>query len=49
MPRPAEQLVGLVYSLTPKPQDPEKVWYKKPAALGVVVLIVAVALNIIFF
>jgi len=48
-PRPAQELVGLVYSLTPKPQDPEKIWYKRPAALGVVVLVVAVVLNIIFF
>ena len=48
-PRPADQLVGLVYSLTPKPEDPEKTWYKRPAALGILVLVVALVLNIIFF
>jgi SSS family solute:Na+ symporter len=48
-PRPAGDLVGLVYSLTPKPDEPEKTWYKRPAALGVFVLALAVVLNIIFF
>ncbi len=48
-PRPAEELKGLVYSLTPKPEDHERTWYRKPAAFGVFVMAVAVVLNIIFF
>ena len=44
-----EELTGLVYSLTPKIVDHHEPWYKRPATLGVVVLVVAVALNIIFW
>lgn len=42
------QLTGLVYSLTPKPEETERVWYKRPAVLGAVVLLGALILNIIF-
>jgi SSS family solute:Na+ symporter len=42
------RLVGLVHSLTPRPIDTATVWWKRPAALGVLVLDVAVLLNIIF-
>jgi SSS family solute:Na+ symporter len=48
-PRPADELRGLVYSLTPKPEDTETVWYKRPATLAIVVLALTVVLNIIFF
>ena len=48
-PRPAEELRGLVYALTPKPEDPERTWYKRPAALAVAVLVLTVALNFLFF
>jgi SSS family solute:Na+ symporter len=41
-------LVGLVHSLTPKPDDPERTWWKRPVFLGGVVLAVALVLNIIF-
>lgn len=44
-----DQLVGLVYSLTPKQKDQAKVWYKNPLWLGVIVLILTVVLNIIFY
>ncbi len=44
-----EELKGLVYSLTPRITDHGLVWYKRPAALGVVVLLLAVALNVIFW
>lgn len=44
-----EDLVGLVYSLTPKQKDPAKVWYKNPLWLGIIVLIVTVIINIILY
>jgi SSS family solute:Na+ symporter len=47
--KPDAELTGLVYSLTPKQKDREKVWYKNPLWLGVLVLILTTALNIIFF
>jgi SSS family solute:Na+ symporter len=48
-PKPDEQLVGLVYSLTPKQDDKNKIWYKNPLWLGIVVLFATIILNIIFF
>jgi SSS family solute:Na+ symporter len=48
-PRAYDELRGLVYSLTPKPEEAETVWYKRPAALAVAVLALTVVLNIIFF
>jgi len=42
-------LRGLVYSLTPRIKEQGLVWYKQPAVLGVIVLIAAIALNIIFW
>jgi SSS family solute:Na+ symporter len=47
-PRPEPELVGLVYSLTPKPIETHLAWYQKPAALGVAVLAILVALNLVF-
>jgi solute:Na+ symporter, SSS family len=47
-PREEHELVGLVYSLTEKPHDDARTWYQRPATLGIVVLLMAVALNIIF-
>jgi SSS family solute:Na+ symporter len=48
-PRPEGELRGLVYSLTPKPEEAETAWYKRPATLALVVLALTVVLNIIFF
>ncbi len=48
-PRAEQELVGLVYSLTPKPEDTARVWYKKPVVLAGVVLTATLLLNIIFF
>jgi SSS family solute:Na+ symporter len=48
-PRQDKELVGLVYSLTPKPEDGERSLLKRPAALAVVVLALTALLNIIFF
>ncbi len=44
-----EDLVGLVYSLTPKQHDSAKVWYKNPLILGLIVLAVTLVFNIIFY
>lgn len=48
-PKPKEQLVGLVYSLTPKHQELGRVWYKNPLWLGLIVLAITLVFNIIFF
>jgi SSS family solute:Na+ symporter len=47
-PKPEGELVGLVYSLTPKPADHHLAWYQKPATLAVLVGAMVVALNFIF-
>ena len=44
-----EELRGLVYSLTPRINDPDVPWHKQPALLGAMVLVVALILNIIFW
>lgn len=47
--KPENQLVGLVYSLTPRQQDKNRVWYKNPLWLAVIVLVITLVLNIIFY
>ncbi|OXM48838.1 Na+/galactose cotransporter [Amycolatopsis thailandensis] len=53
-PKPESQLVGLVYSLTPKESlkhdetGDDAGWYRKPGLLAGIVLILTIALNIIF-
>jgi SSS family solute:Na+ symporter len=47
-PRPEPELVGLVYSLTPKPIETHLAWYQKPSTLAVGVLVILVALNLVF-
>jgi SSS family solute:Na+ symporter len=48
--RTDDELRGLVYSLTAKPHDdPNAAWYSRPVVLGVIVLVAAFALNIIFW
>jgi SSS family solute:Na+ symporter len=47
-PRPEPELVGLVYSLTPKPVETHLSWYQKPATLAVAVLAILVVLNLVF-
>jgi SSS family solute:Na+ symporter len=42
------RLVGLVYSLTERPQEGNLSWYKRPAYLGGAILGVTVLLNFIF-
>jgi solute:Na+ symporter, SSS family len=48
-PKPEAEMVGLVYSLTPRERDPNRVWYKNPLWIGVIVLVITLLLNIIFF
>ncbi|WP_199432938.1 sodium:solute symporter family protein [Qaidamihabitans albus] len=54
-PKPANQLVGLVYSLTPKDTRQHSTtgedagWYRRPALLAGIALAITIALNIIFF
>jgi solute:Na+ symporter, SSS family len=48
-PRPEAELVGLVHSLTPKPETSHLVWWKRPETLAVAVLLGAIALNIFFY
>jgi SSS family solute:Na+ symporter len=48
-PREESDLVGLVYSLTEKPEDTGVVWYKRVTVVGAIVLALTVALNIIFW
>ena len=47
-PREERELVGLVYSLTPKPVDQDLHWWQKPSVLAIAVLAMAVVLNLIF-
>ena len=47
-PRPEPELVGLVYSLTPKPVETHLTWYQKPATLAVAVLAILIVLNLVF-
>jgi SSS family solute:Na+ symporter len=47
-PRPEPELVGLVYSLTPKPVETHLSWYQKPATLAVAVLVILIVLNLVF-
>ena len=47
-PRPEPELVGLVYSLTPKPVELHLSWYQKPTVLGIGVLALLFALNLVF-
>jgi solute:Na+ symporter, SSS family len=52
-PKPAANLVGLVYSLTPKeelydPRDAREAWYQKPGLLAGIALVMVILLNIIF-
>jgi SSS family solute:Na+ symporter len=47
-PRDEKELVGLVYSLTPRPTQ-QVAWYARPTTAALVVLAVVIALNLRFF
>jgi SSS family solute:Na+ symporter len=46
--RDPKELVGLVFGLTPKPKA-EARWYARPAVWGALAIVIAIALNIIFW
>jgi SSS family solute:Na+ symporter len=48
-PRADDELRGLVYALTPKAEDDAKTWWQRPAALAIIVLLLTLALNALFF
>ena len=48
-PRAESDLKGLVYSLTPKPEDDSKTWWQRPATLAIVVLALTIVLNLVFY
>ncbi len=48
-PRKEEELVGLVYSLTPRPKTAHLPWYQRPGMLALGILGLCVVLNIIFW
>jgi SSS family solute:Na+ symporter len=48
-PRPEPELVGLVYSLTPRPTADAVAWQRRPEVLAGVVLVLTVALNLAFW
>ncbi len=48
-PREDKELVGLVYALTERPKEEDIAWYKRPAVLGVIVLVATLLLNIVFW
>ena len=48
-PKKEEELVGLVYSLTPKPRNQGLPWYERPGILAIGILGLCTVLNIIFW
>ena len=47
-PRPESELVGLVYSLTPKPDEGHLSWWQKPEALAGLVIAMLLTLSLVF-
>ncbi len=48
-PKKEEDLVGLVYSMTPRPKTSHLPWYERPGILAIGILALCVVLNIIFW
>jgi len=48
-PKPEAELKGLVYSLTVKPTYHQNKWYLRVVPLGVILIVITIILNIIFF
>ena len=47
--RDDKELVGLVYSMTERPKEEHLPWFKRPEILGVIVLLMTLMLNILFW
>jgi len=47
--RDEKELTGLVYSLTARPKEGHLAWYQRPVTLGVIVLLMTLVLNIVFW
>ena len=47
-PRKEAELVGLVYSLTPRPKTAHLPWYERPGILAIIILGMCAVLNIVF-
>src|SRR5438874_6727792 len=48
-PRPDAELVGLVHSLTEKPEEEPMAWYLRPASLAAVIIVSLTVLTILFY
>lgn len=48
-PKAENELIGLVYSLTPKQKTSNLSWYTNPIYLGVIVLIIVAVFNVLFY
>ncbi len=48
-PRDEKELVGLVYSMTERPNEEHLSWYQRPITLGGVVIVLIVLLNLVFW
>jgi solute:Na+ symporter, SSS family len=48
-PRRAEDLTGLVYSLTPRPRDEPLAWYARPSVLAGTALATTVIINLLLW
>jgi solute:Na+ symporter, SSS family len=42
------KLVGLVYSLTPRPKEEQLAWYAKPGTLAIILIVSTIVLNFVF-
>ena len=48
-PKPESELHNLVYGVTDIPHQPEVVWYKRPGPLAVIVIVLLVIVNIVYW
>jgi SSS family solute:Na+ symporter len=48
-PKPDEELKGLVYSLTDKPRSGDLPWYHRASTLGLILVVITILLNWLFF
>ncbi len=48
-PKPESELRDLVYGLTELPSDEGVIWYKRPGPLAIVVAVICIALNFLFW